>query len=413
MNFRSRIVFVLLFLPLFSISQSKNLDYFINQAITNSPLLYGYQNQIMSNSIDSQILLASRKIQIAGNGNSYYAPPLPSGFGYDEALTNRGQLQALITATKNILPKKWVNYQFRDIQLTGDSLRTAARISERDLKKTIITQYITAYGDQLQIEFNIELHALLSREEIILKKLTQNNVYKQVDYLSFLVTYQQQSLTQHQLELQYKNDYATLNYLAGIFDTTTTVLPQPNLNVIREFATDTSAFFYKFKIDSLKLINNKNLIDLGYRPRINLFADGGFQSSFAAFSLKHFGRSVGVNLAIPLYDGNQRRLQYNKLKILENSRVRSRQFFQNQFDQQIAQLQQQLNAIESLLGPIDKQINYIKTLIDSYGKLLQTGDIKMTDYVLALNNYITAKNLVVQNLVSRYLIINQLNYWNK
>ena len=351
-------------------------------------------------------------MQVNGNGNSYYSPTV-GGFGYDEALTNKGQLQALITASKNILSKKWVNYQFKDLQLTGDSLRVAAKISERDLKRSIITQYITAYGDQLQLEFNYELRELLSREEVILKKLTQNNVYKQVDYLSFLVTFQQQQLTQHQLEVQYKNDFATLNYLAGIFDTTNTSLQEPNLSVIKSFATDSSAFFYKFKIDSLKLINNRALIDLGYRPKVNLFADGGFQSSFADLTYKHIGRSFGVNFIIPLYDGNQRKLQYNKIKIQENSRQRSRQFFQNQYEQQIAQLEQQLIDIESLLGPINKQINYIKTLIDAYGRLLQTGDIKMTDYVLALNNYITAKNLVVQNLISRYQIINQLNYWNK
>jgi hypothetical protein len=29
-----------------------------------------------------------------------------------------------------------------------------------------------------------------------------------------------------------------------------------------------------------------------------------------------------------------------------------------------------------------------------------------------LNNYITAKNLLVQNKIERYLVIQQLNYWN-
>ena len=90
---------------------------------------------------------------------------------------------------------------------------------------------------------------------------------------------------------------------------------------------------------------------------------------------------------------DQRRLQYSKLAILERTRQRNKEFFQNQYYQQIAQLQQQLNAIETLLEPINKQIKYIETLIDANGKLLETGDIKMTDYVLAINNLITAKNL--------------------
>ena len=69
------------------------------------------------------------------------------------------------------------------------------------------------------MDFNSQLLNLLSREESVLKRLTQKNVYKQVDYLSFLVTYQQQDLVQNQLQAQYKNDYASLNYLAGIIDT--------------------------------------------------------------------------------------------------------------------------------------------------------------------------------------------------
>jgi hypothetical protein len=265
----------------------------------------------------------------------------------------------------------------------------------------------------LQIDFNNELHNLLAREEIVLKKLTQKNVYKQVDYLSFLVTYQQQNLTEQQLEVQYKNDYATLNYLAGIFDTSVARLADPDLKVIFNFVTDSSAFFLKYKLDSLKLVNNKALIDLGYRPRINLYADGGLNSSLNYQPYKNFGNSVGVSFVIPIYDGGQRKLQYSKIDIAERTRSRNKEFFQNQYYQQIAQLQQQLYAIENLLGTINKQVTYIETLIEANGKLLETGDIKMTDYVLALNNYITAKNLVVQNMISRYQVINQINYWNK
>jgi Outer membrane efflux protein len=391
-------------------AQDKNLDYYLSAAVTNSPLLNDYRNQLLSNKIDSQILLASTKIQITGNGNSFYAPVI-NGFGYDPAITNGGQLQALVTATKNLLPKKFLSFRFQDIQITGDSLRVASQISEQDLRRTIIAQYITVFGDQLQIDFNSSLRNLLNREEIILKRLTQKNIYKQVDYLSFLVTLQQQNLTQQQLQVQFKNDFATLNYLSGIFDTTAAQLTPPDIIGVRSFRKDRSPFFLKYKIDSLRLINNKSLIDLGYRPHINLFGDGGYQSSFMTRPYKNFGTSVGVNFILPIYDGRQKNLQYSKLAIEERTRLRNKEFFENQYNQQIAQLQQQLSAIESLLDPVNNQIKYIETLIDADGKLLETGDIKMTDYVLAINNLITARNLVVQNTISRYQVINQLNYW--
>jgi Outer membrane protein len=404
--------FLLFSVSFTSFSQEKNLDYYISTAVSNSPLLNDFRNQLLSNSIDSQVLIASRMIQINGNGNSFYAP-VRNGYGYDAAITNGGQLQALVTASKNILPRRFANLGFKELQLTGDSIRNASKISEQDLKRTIINQYITTYGDQLQMEFNSQLLNLLSREEIILKKLTQKNVYKQVDYLSFLVTYQQQDLTRNQLQAQYKNDYATLNYLAGIIDTIPTTLAPPELNVIRTFYTDSSSFFLKYKIDSLRLINSKALIDLGYKPHINLFTDAGIQSTFYDPFYKNFGYSFGINFVVPIYDGGQKRLQYSKIDIAERTRKRNSEFFRIQYDQQVAQLQQQLNALENLLVPINKQITYIETLIDANGKLLETGDIKMTDYVLALNNYITAKNLVVQNMVARLQIINQLNYWHK
>jgi len=238
-------------------------------------------------------------------------------------------------------------------------------------------------------------------------------VYRQVDYLSFLVTLQQQNLAIQQSEIQHKNDYSLLNYLAGIIDTTTVALAEPNLKPITTFITDSSAFFLKYKIDSFRLANSKALIDLGYRPKISLFADAGYQSSFDVTPYKNFGTNVGINLSIPIYDGHQRRLQYTRLNILERTRVRNRDFFQQQYYQQIAQLRQQLSLIQTLESPINDQIRFLKTLIEANGRLLETGDIKITDYILALNNYITAGNLLVQNKVSRYQVINQLNYWNK
>ena len=81
--------------------------------------------------------------------------------------------------------------------------------------------------------------------------------------------------------------------------------------------------------------------------------------------------------------------------------------------QQIAQLSQQLKATEELIGQINDQVRYSEALIDVNGKLLGTGDAKIADYILALNNYLNAKNLLTQNNITRLQIINQINYWNR
>ena len=90
-------VFILLFCTaLFfnSRAQQNNLDYFVNQAIASSPLLKDFQNQILSFSLDSELLRAALKLQVNGISNNYYAPVI-KGYGYDEVITNGQQISAL------------------------------------------------------------------------------------------------------------------------------------------------------------------------------------------------------------------------------------------------------------------------------------------------------------------------------
>jgi len=65
------IVFFLFNTPL--LAQTKNLDYYINSGIANSPLLKDYQNQVSSNYIDSQRLRATYRPQVNGMANNSIA----------------------------------------------------------------------------------------------------------------------------------------------------------------------------------------------------------------------------------------------------------------------------------------------------------------------------------------------------
>lgn len=395
-----------------SLSQKRELDYFIDQSLINSPLLKDYKNQILLNQADSMKILASYKPQVTGNSfNSY--PPVIKGVGYDEAITNGGAFSTLIGINKTIPNKKNLSAQFEDLQLQNQYIGNASQISEQDLKRTITTQYITAYGDMLQLNFNKSIDSFLTKEEIVLKKLTEQNVYRQVDYLAFLVTLQQQKLLIKQLTIQFQNDYATLNYLCGISDTAAVVLQAPDIRINHLPGIENSVFFKQFMIDSLKLVNSKTLVDVNYKPKFNLFADAGFNSSLAYRAYKNFGTSFGFSVSVPIYDGKQKKLQYSKIAIAERTRQNYQSFFTGQYNQQIAQLTQQLKATDELIVDINSQLRYSESLITVNEKLLETGEVKIADYILALNSYLNAKNLVTQNNINRLQIINQINYWNR
>jgi outer membrane protein TolC len=148
-------------------------------------------------------------------------------------------------------------------------------------------------------------------------------------------------------------------------------------------------------------------------PKINVFADGGYNSDFMGQAYKNFGVSAGFGFVLPIYDGGQRKMQYKKLSLQEETRENYKAFFDVQYHQQIAQFNQQISENETLIAQIKDQTKYTESLIKVDTQLLQTGDLKIADLILAINNYLTIKNLMTQTVISRLQLINQLNYWNK
>jgi outer membrane protein TolC len=394
-------------------AQQNNLAWYLDHAIKNSPLIKDFQNQVLSFSIDSQLVRATLRPQVSANSNNLYAPVI-NGYGYDEVITNKAQVSGMIAVNKSFISRRNVATQLAGFQIQAQSALNNIRLSEQDIKKSITDQYLNAFGDWLQLQFNREINDLLAREDTLLKKLTQGNVFKQADYLSFTVTRQQQLLTTAELEIQYANDFALLNYLAGLADTLTPAQledPQLALNVLPGYTT--SAFYRQYVLDSLKIRNDRMLVELNYKPKINTFADAGYNSSLAYLPYKNWGASFGVSITVPIYDGHQKKLQYQKLSLAELTRQAQRDFFVTQRKQQVLQSMQQLHATEKLINNINQQIHYTETLIKVNEKLLATGDIRVTDFILALTNYFNARNLVTQNYINRLKIINQINYWNR
>ena len=388
------------------------LSFYLGQAMQNSPLLNDYRNQVLTGEVDSQLIRAGYRPQVTGSSVNLYAP-LINGWGYDQAISNGGNFTTVVAVTKTLVGQKHLDAQYETIRLQNQGVTNTSKISEQDLKKNVTAQYITAFGDLQQLKFNREVYTLLNKEEELLKDLTQKNVYRQTDYLAFLVTLKQEALLLQQLDIQYRNDHATLNYLCGIADTSATILEDPGVRLETLPDIGRSAFFRQYTLDSLKLRNDRSLVDFSYRPKASLYADGGWSSSLMYEPYKNFGVSFGFSVTMPIYDGHQRKMQYSKLDIAERTRTGYKDFFSKQYNQQIAQLTQQLTATEALIGQIDEQVRYSQTLIEVNGKLLSTGDARIADYIIALGNYLNAKNLLTQNSITRLQIINQINYWNR
>jgi outer membrane protein TolC len=319
----------------------------------------------------------------------------------------------MVQASKNFLSKGNLAAQYEQIALQRQSLNDTMFLSRKDLVKTITEQYITAYGDQLTMDYSNDLYNLMIKEEDALKKLAQSSVIKQTEFLSFDITLKQQELTYLQAQIQYNTDFLTLNYLAGIVDTMITRLEEPRLTDSLPLDFYNSVFYKRFINDSLRIVNEKKIIDYSYRPTISAVGDAGFNSSLQNTPYKNFGFSVGLNIKHILYDGHQKKMKYQKLELEERTRIANKDFYVNQYNQQIRQLYIQLRGTNELFDKIKEQVSYSRTLIEAYGKLLQTSDVKVTDFVTAITNYMNAQNTFRQNIISRLKIMNQINYWNQ
>lgn len=399
--------------PLALKAQEKNLDFYIQEALLQSPLLKDYDNQILSNSTDSSLLRATYLPQVSANSINSYAPVI-NGWGYDEAITNGRNIYTGINVNQAIVGKKNLHTQLESIRLRSNGLKNTKALSEQDLKRTITAQYILAYGDEQQLSYLRETFDLLKSEDDLLKKLTQNNVYRQTDYLTFLVTLQQQELATKQAVVQLQNDIATLNYMTGIVDTAAIQLAEPVMEMpVLSGMKDESVFFKQYTYDSLSIINRMDLVRYNYKPKLSLYGDAGYNSSLAITPYKNFGFNVGFSLTVPIFDGRQKKKQFTKLAIEEDTRKNYKSFFSKQQEQQLAQLWQQLGSLQNLVNDIEHQVKYSDALIKANTKLLSTGDVRIADMIIALNNFLNAKNQLTQNKINRLYIINQINYWNR
>ncbi len=402
-----------LLLALATLAQThRDLGYYLDQAKHNSPLLKDYLNQARSNQLDSARIRAGYLPQLNGVSNNLYAPTY-KGWGYDEAITNGADFSELVVFTQRLVGKQNLETQYDALRLKNQGLEITGKISEQDLKKAVTTQYINAYGSWEQYLFHQEVRQLLGDEEGVLKQLTEKGVYHQTDYLTFRVTLQQESLTLNQARLQFQTDFANLNYVCGLLDTSFAPLGEPALDSVEWLDPASTVFYRQFIVDSLLIRNNDALIDFDYKAKVNLYADAGYSSSFAVTPYKNFGASVGINLTVPIYDGRQRKMQHGKVALSELTRENYRDFFTAQYSQQVAQLLQQLHATQDLIDQAREQLKYTKALIDANRRLLASGDVKIADYIIALGNYLSAQNVITQNTVNKLQIINQINYWNR
>lgn len=389
--------------------QERSLDFFLKQGLSNSPVLKDLTNQSHSNSIDSLLVKAGYKPQVNFNTWLMYAPVI-NGYGYSDVITNGQNLSSTFSASQTIFNKKTIDAQYSGFGIQNQALLNVSKITENDLKKVITNQYLSAYSVYIDLQSTIDLLKTTREEEETLKQLVNKGLYKQTDYIVFLIELQSLNIQIGGLEIQYSRELSTIKTLCGIRDTTTYSLSLPVLTGNPSTQSPNSPLFLRYKIDSLKILNQKILIDRHYKPEIKWFTDAGLVNNEPKYIYQNFGISLGLSLALPVFDGNQRKLNYQKLKSTEATRKNYQDSFRRQYDQQLQQLNDELLKTRQLIPQLIKQLDLFNELIHQDQILVNQGAISITDFITTLKNYITSRKDLNQNQVKKLQIINEINY---
>jgi outer membrane protein TolC len=241
-------------------------------------------------------------------------------------------------------------------------------------------------------------------------KFVSQGLCKQTDFLSLQIETQSQEILVNQLSNQYEKDLRQLNQLCGINDSGIYEISFPEIALPGFPDINKSPLFLQYKIDSLRIENEKTAIDVKYLLKMNWFADAGFLSSTPWNFYTHFGYSAGVSLSIPIYDGHQKDREKQKLSIAENTRSAYKSNFKNQYDQQTQQYNDELKSLRSITSQLEKQLSSSQQLVNALRGQLETGIIQMTEYINAIKNLRNINKNLSDNHIRIQLVINELNY---
>ena len=381
----------------------RRLEDFLGAARQNSPLLRETANQVQQNRLDSLVRARQNGVQVGGIGAAIYYPSITNSrgesvVGYDNAISNGGNFAAIAQATKPILNRFQLQNDYRIIASQGQVLRNAGRLVALDLRRTLTDQFLTAYATQTQLEFSRTLLAQLRQQDALLRQLVNGGVFKQTQYLSFYLSVRTQEVTVEQNRLAYRRELGILRALAAVADTALVALEAPTPPTHRPLAGLLAPAQRQYTLDSLRLLLDRRAVDASYRPRVSAVADAGLQSSsYLPLALaRSVGFGAGLQLTVPVFDGHQRQLQYQRLALSERSRSGYRQFLTAQRRQQYVQLEGLIRASEALLGRIREQLRVAEALVGAARQQLATGDVAILDYLNLVTSYRTLQFSLTQ-----------------
>lgn len=422
----------LLILPflLFSLilqAQTYDLQYFLDSAKVNSPVLNKSANDLKIIGLDlQQIENSLKKPQISFNASLLLAPIFvhdnnKTGFelvsqsannyyGYDLGISNGGQYSALVSVQQPITFKSQIDVYRENSQIIQQLNENQLKISTHELEQIVTEQYILSLMSKIQADNTLFLLKILNEQLDIMKELVQAAIYKQSDYLLLQIEQQNYQLSYSSQINDYRTNLVDLYSLCGIKDTSTVDLQ----NIDLQISIDTVNFSnYRniYKLDSLSLVSNLKVFEQNYKPQLTFFADAGLNAIYLP-TPNRLGFSAGFTLKVPIYDGNQLKIERQKTLINIQSIEYDKINFKIQQTNNKLKIIRQIDHLTKNYNIVDSQLISYDKLVEIYDKQMKFGVVSIMDYKNLLKDINAKKQEKLMLEMQKQQLINLYNYWN-
>lgn len=410
-----------------SLLHAQNLDFYIEQAKMNSPIIQDNKNQSEAAHLEAERLKAFyTKAQVSLTGSYMFAPIIdrdhnstfdlnPSGTaenysGYDLAASNGGVYQGLLNINQPLFNNTRYEAAAEQTLIGAQLNQNTIQLTAHDLEKFITDQYILCLQDFKQTEYLNDLMAIIRDQERVVSKLVENGIAKQSDLSLLIIEYKTQQTTLATFKATYRRDLMDLRVLCGIADTTYQELEDIDLTLNPD--VEVSQFAEKYRLDSLNLLATQKMFEMKYKPTVGVFANTGLNAVYAPTIANRFGMSAGVNFTMNLTDGKQRKITQERTAVLLKSTTAYKTFFYNQNSLRKSKILTELRSINERLSLTEDQLNEYQKLLEFYKQELSRGQISVINYINILKNRATSQRDYILLKTNQELLINLYNYWN-
>ena len=168
----------------------------------------------------------------------------------------------------------------------------------------------------------------------------------------------------------------------------------------------------QYRLDSLNTAASLRSFNLQYKPRLDLFVDGGMQTGSFSQWYRHFGWSAGLTFTWTLFDGRQKRWKERQAELQQQSIRIYRDHAEYQRSMRLRQCLSELEKYDRRDKALTEQLAGYEHVLSDYAREVEAGQVSVLDYLTVLRNKIQTERDALLMRTNRQLVIAAYNYWN-